>query len=820
MRAALVLTLALLPRLVAAEITVQASLDPPQLAVGEAGELSVEVRGSQEAAPPAIPAVDGLSIRYVGPSTQVSVVNGRMSASLTHRFSVVPSRAGTFTIGPIAVAVAGRRYEAGVVTVTVGARTAAGQPGAEQLRLELSAPKTEVYLHERLPVTVKLSIGDVRVGDLQFPAVPGDGFALDKFPQPAQRNEQTPTGTVHVVEFRSTLTPVRSGSLAVGPATLSLSMLVRGRSRDLFGFFGESARPVEVQSQPLSLTVLPLPDAGRPGDFSGAVGRFDLDVRVAPSEVNAGDPVTVTSTIRGDGYLDGVSPPEVAARDDLRVYPVQPASAAEGAAERVFEQVVIPQRAGALGLPEMRFSYFDPEARAYRTATRPALLLTVRPPLHPEPAPQIAGAVPERAQPESLGRDLVFVKDDPGRLRRLGNRLHRHATFWVLQLLPLAVWIGAVVYDRRRQRLTGDVRYARYTRAGRAARRALGEARAALRSADGGVFYDRVAQAVRDYLAAKLDLPPGGVTPEAVAARLGAAGVSGGAGADVEALFAACERARFAPPGNGGPDMERTLSRAEAIVRALERERRLGRTLALWAIALIAARAATAAENPQAAFFRGNALYAQERYAEAAAEYERIIQGGSESGNVYFNLGNAYFKAGDPGRAMLAWERARRLLPRDPDVAANLKHGRGDDDAVPVYARLLFPLAHRLSSDELWLATSIFWTALLLVLAVARVAPQLARTTRPVTIGLGVLLAVCASSAVYRFATMDLPEQAVVIAAEDTAVRFEPSPTGTVHFQAKPGTVLRVLAAREGWAQVARADGRRGWIACTAVATL
>src|SRR5436309_7345061 len=152
MRRFLAAVVLMLPGAAAAQLSARAVLDPPQVRVGEAADLSVEITGAQNAPAPQIDAVDGVTVRYVGPSTQVSIVNGQVTASVTHRFSVVPTRAGSFTLGPIAGEVNGRRYDAGRVTLTVAAGAAAGggQTGANQLRLVLSAPKSEVYLHERL----------------------------------------------------------------------------------------------------------------------------------------------------------------------------------------------------------------------------------------------------------------------------------------------------------------------------------------------------------------------------------------------------------------------------------------------------------------------------------------------------------------------------------------------------------------------------------------------------------------------------------------------------------------------------------------------
>src|SRR5262249_48925415 len=272
-------------------------------------------------------------------------------------------------------------------------------PGGDQLRLVLSAAKGEVYLHERVPLRLELWVGNVRVSNLQYPAIPGDAVAIEKLPQePAQRRE----GGFQVLVFTPSLTPPRAGTLTVGPATMNLNLVTRSRSRDpFFGFFAETQQPVELRSDSATLVVLPLPDADRPPDFGGAVGRYEMETKAAPLALGVGDPVTVTTTIRGNGDLASMAPPSIAATDTPPVYPVQPpGQPAPG--ERTFEQVVIPLRAGTVAPPEMRFSYFDPDARAYRTISQPPVSLSVHPAAGQATSSQIVGAAGPRPAPEKL----------------------------------------------------------------------------------------------------------------------------------------------------------------------------------------------------------------------------------------------------------------------------------------------------------------------------------------------------------------------------------------------------------------------------------
>src|SRR5262249_1008154 len=98
--------------------------------------------------------------------------------------------------------------------------------------------------------------------------------------------------------------------------------------------------------------------------------------------------------------------------------------------------------------------------------------------------------------------------------------------------------------------------------------------------------------------------------------------------------------------------------------------------------------------------------------------------------------------------------------------------------------------------------------------------PGAERAARPAALGFGVLLAIVLSSGVYRLVSLDLPSWAVVVAKDGATVRFEPSPNGTVHFQRRTCSTVELLAEREGWAQVARPDGRRGWMERETLATL
>jgi oxygen tolerance protein BatD len=599
--------LALLTLLVAAaaparaDISVRASVNPPRARVGEALALIIEINGAQNVTAPALGPIDGFDLQYVGPSTQISIVNGQMNASIQHRYSLLPMRAGHFTLGPFAIDYQGKQYQTAALGVDI---VAAGQPSAQApqagaaqapaqagaqgaaagraLRLTLSAPKQEVYLHERVPVDLILYVGAIRVADIQYPTLPADGLSLDKFPEPSQQQQVIDGETFQVVHFQTTVIPLRSGSLTLGPAALRLNVLNRRRTQgfnDQFfdDFFGTERRPVDLRSDPLVLNVLPLPDAGKPADFSGAVGTFNMQVTASPTELNAGDPITMHIVLTGSGNLAEAAAPELASVDGFRTYEAHVSKSESGGTTvtKTFEQVLIPNDAGVPAIAPVRFSYFDPQARRYQTVQSQPIALVVRAPKNAPHAEIVAGGAPAlRAAPEEkLGRDIVYIKDDPGTLRPRALPWYGSLAFLLWQPVPLLLFGAAVWYDQRRQRLSGDVRYARFTRAGKEARRGLSAAEQALSEGDRPRFYDALSRTMQTYLSAKLDLPPGRIDLVTVGTR----GIPSDCAQRIAEFLTTCEQVRFAPSAGDG-DMRGTLALAQDVIKRLERERRLAPT--------------------------------------------------------------------------------------------------------------------------------------------------------------------------------------------------------------------------------------------------
>ncbi len=217
------------------------------------------------------------------------------------------------------------------------------------------------------------------------------------------------------------------------------------------------------------------------------------------------------------------------------------------------------------------------------------------------------------------------------------------------------------------------------------------------------------------------------------------------------------------------------------------------------------------AQTPASAFDSANKLYAEGKFAEAAAGYEKLLQAGKESEAIYFNLGNALFKAGKIGRAISAYQQAERLAPRDPDVRANLRFARNQVQGPTSGPERLGRWFGKLSLNEwTWLAAATVW-AWLLLLTLLQWRPALKPALKTYVVWLGALTVFCCACFGTAFYSSRFISRAIVVAPE-TIARQAPIEESQNAFTLHDGAELQVLDQKDEWLQV-EADSRRiGWI--------
>jgi len=221
----------------AQDVSVEATVDRATVELWEALQLTVTVNGAEKTDPPSAPDVDGMQIKYLGPSTRVSIVNGKYSRSVGFMYNVFPLKTGDFEIPPITLNIKEQNYVTSAVKVTVfgsgqSASTDSGQGGAasdlkEKIFLVMGTTKKDFYLQERIPLTVKLFVNGLSVKNISYPEFEHAGFVIENFQEP-QRYQQTIDGVrFEVVDFKTAVYPTRTGDLSLGPARETCQIVFR-----------------------------------------------------------------------------------------------------------------------------------------------------------------------------------------------------------------------------------------------------------------------------------------------------------------------------------------------------------------------------------------------------------------------------------------------------------------------------------------------------------------------------------------------------------------------------------------------------------------
>jgi hypothetical protein len=390
-----------------------------------------------------------------------------------------------------------------------------------------------------------------------------------KFLQNPKTGPQVIDGqSFNVIVIEGSISPTRAGTLNFGPCILKAQLTVqRQRSRNGWPFddsmfdqmFGRTeVREVPITIDAVPIEVLPLPTEGRPADFSGAIGQWKLDVTAKPTDVAVGDPITVTIKISGDGNIDTVPALKLGPLDGFKTYDPTTKTTKNDlntTGERVMQQVLIAKSTDVKQLPEVRLVYFDPEARAYKTAVQPPIPLMVKAGTGGQTA-IVSGGVRMRPD-EKLGQDIVYLKGDLGPAP--GAAFFGTATFWTLNVTPVLALLGTVGWKRRMDRLRGDIAYARRMRAAKKARKLLVSASS----------YDQIHHALQNYLGDRLNVPVGGITANVVDEQLVPRGINGELADQARACFEACDTARFAG-GGAGMSVQATRENVERLIDELE----------------------------------------------------------------------------------------------------------------------------------------------------------------------------------------------------------------------------------------------------------
>jgi hypothetical protein len=529
-------------------------------------------------------------------SQNFSYVNGTATSSLALQIVMIAEAEGTFTLGPAFAGSGDDAARSDSVTIVVtsagssapaprfgGDADAAARAGDDLVVLG-QVDDREPWVNEQITYTFTF-LRRVRVLEgSQYTPPSTTGFWVEALDTTEPR-EVVLEGKRYIAErVRVALFPTGPGQHTIGEAYLKTTIQERGRGRrdpfdlfggDPFGLFG-GGREIVLQTEPITVQVRPLPVEGKPVNFCGAVGKFTLQGSADRTDVKAGEPVTLTLKLEGEGNVKGVSPLDLDSLEGFKVYESKAEETSRAVGDKIvgtkrWEYVLVPTSGGDVEIPAIELSVFDPKAEAYVPLATAAIPLRVEATGMDEALARGGDPSLAKERVRLRERDIRYVKPAGRDLRRGGTSPWTRPENVLAHVAPVLAFVGSVAIRRHRDRLRHDTRYARRRGAVKSAQKRLEAAESSLSLGRMESVFGEASSALRGYVADRLHLAAANLEAPPVRAGLEAIGLPND---EIESFFAmldACDGARFSPLGSDASAAGDLVQRARRWISATER---------------------------------------------------------------------------------------------------------------------------------------------------------------------------------------------------------------------------------------------------------
>jgi tetratricopeptide (TPR) repeat protein len=703
-------------------------------------------------------------------------------------------------------------------------RAAGSHISGNDLFIKVSANKSRVHEQEPILLTYKVyTLVDLTSLSGKMPDL--KSFYTREVPLPQEKSFKIeslngrPYRTVTWQQY--VMFPQTTGKLEIPSITYDGMVVLQNRNVDPFeAFFNGGSGYVEVKKEikapGLTITVDPLP--ARPTNFSGGVGTFNLSAQLDKTEVKANNPVNLRIVVSGSGNLKLIKQPVVNLPKDFDQYDAKiedktklTTNGIEGS--MVYDMLIVPRHQGKYDIPPVEFTYFDIQSNSYKTLRSQPFTLNVA---KGDGSSSVSSYSSEELK--QLNQDIRYIKTDNTRLRAVDEFFFGSPFYWISLAVLLAVFISLFIIFRHRAIENANISKMRGKRANKVAVRRLRVADKLLKAGKQSEFYDEVLRALWGYVGDKLNMPVAQLSRENISQQFSERGVDEATLSQFLGALDECEYARYAP-GDPRGNMNKVYDAAiqaimkiEDFLKGKKHIRRSAVTLVLLFVSI--SLSASTVTRQQA-----DSAYAQEHYQQAISDYETLLKQGV-SAELYYNLGNAYYRTDQMPKAVLNYERALLLSPGDADIRFNLQMARSKTiDKITPESEMFFVTWYRslvnLMSVDAWARTALIALAIAIILALAYLFSDRIWLRKVGFFGALLLVVVFLLSNLFAFHQKRklTYRTGAVIMTTSVPVKSTPSKNGTDLFILHEGTRVTITDnSMKDWKEIRVDDGKEGWI--------
>lgn len=784
---------------------------------------------------------------YTSSESSFQMVNGHTSSSssITYTYTLYAAKSGVYNIPAAHARVGGKQISSRPAKVTVvGSAQGRGnnspkmheddnyQPhmkaagsaiSGRDLFIKVSANKKKVYEQEPILLTYKVyTLVDLTQLEGKMPEL--TGFHTQEIPLPQQKSfhiervNGKPYRTVTWSQY--VMYPQMTGKMEIPSITFKGIVIQQNRSVDPFeAFFNGGSGYVEVKrnivAPSIKIDVLPLPH--KPANFSGGVGKFNISAQLNKNELKAGDPLSLRIVVGGIGNLKLIKQPVVNFPKDWDKYDPKvtdktklTSNGLEG--NMIYDILAVPRNQGHYTIPPVELTYYDTSLNQYKTIKTQSFEIEVA------KGDGSRSSVVDYSKDQP--KDIKDIKKGEAELHSVDNFFFGSVGYLMSLLIPFAAFVALLVIFRKRAIDNADLVKMKGKKANKIATKRLRQANKLMLAGQTNEFYDEVLRALWGYVGDKLNMPAEKLSRENISEKLQSHNVDDNTISKFLSAIDDCEMMRFAP-GDPEGNMNKTFESAMTAIMEIEnvmkkksnKAKASGFSFVLMILMLMPLSVnAITKQNADDEYAKGN-------YQQAIKDYQEILKTGVSS-EIYYNLGNAYYRTDNITQALLAYERALQLSPGDNDIRFNLQYARSKTiDKITPETEMFFVTWYNslvnFTSVDRWANTAIVSIVMaLLLILVFLFAPQMwARKSG--FYGSAVFLLLFAFANLFAFQQKHELEtkQGAIVIAPTVNVKKTPAASGTDVLVIHEGTRVDITdRGMKQWRGIKLADGREGWL--------
>ena len=795
-----------------------------------------------------------------GQSSSIQIVNGKTTRSSQTSFSYIlrPLKTGRFTLPRARVHVDGKEIVSKAETIeVVGANrpsqsaqpdNSSQQSGQQQsqpaqsqtsrdtgsdLFLAINVSKTNVVVGE--PITATISIytrADIAgFESAEFPDFNGFWSQEQASPTNIEFSRATYNGQIYNAALlkKYILIPQQKGTLTIDPAEIDCLVNVRTAptGNSIFDGFFDSVTTVrkKIVSRAVKVNVSGLP-AGAPASFGGGVGKFSLSAKMSKDSLKTHEAASLILSVSGRGNISLIQAPKVKFPADMEVYDTKISDKIEKSGysgTKTYEFPFIPRSWGDFVIPPVSYSYYDVDAGRYVTLQTDSLKFYV------EKTDDVAGAgtvisMPTQKDVKSLDRDIRYINVKNSGLVPKGVFFIGSALFWVLTILLVLLAVICWAAFRKIAARRADVVGAKNRKATKMALKRLRLAGTFLRQNLYTAFYEELHKALLGFVSDKLNVPVGELSKERISELFTEGGVSEALIASFVGLIDACEFARYSP-SSGNEAMAAHYETALDVISSIDsnmKSKSTNKAKTMVVALLFLLPMASYAQNnyTDSLWNAANEAYAQENWNAAIKDYQAIADASVESAALWCNMGSAWYKSGNLGKAIVCYERALKLNPSYEDARYNLellnsiKLDRIESVPELIIATWTKKIGRLLDSNA-WAVCFLVFLAVALAMALLFVLGS-SVTSRRVGFFTGIVFVLFAfaslSFSIWQKNAYMKADVAIVVKPVSSVKSAPSGDSAKDFFVLHEGTKVKIVDSVGGWYNIELTDGRQGWL--------